>query len=147
MHHQPLPITGDGSETRDWTYVSDIVNGLLAMGVVDEAIGEAINLGSATETKVIDMAHLINDLTGNPNGIKYIERRNWDVKTRLLSSVDKAKDILDYKPQTSFEAGAEQLYQWFVENWTLIQKSAEFAGYKKQQWEHTTPQKTQEAIA
>jgi len=134
MHHQPLPITGDGSETRDWTYVTDIVNGLLAMGVVDEAVGEAINLGSATETKVIDMAHMVNDLTGNPNGIKYTERRNWDVKRRLLSSVDKAKDILDYKPQTSFEDGVEQLYQWFTNNWDSIEESAEFPAYLKNTW-------------
>jgi UDP-glucose 4-epimerase len=40
-----LPITGDGTETRDWTYVGDIVNGLLAMGVREAAIGEAFNLG------------------------------------------------------------------------------------------------------
>ena len=41
-----LPITGDGTETRDWTYVGDIVNGLLAMGVRKEAIGEVFNLGA-----------------------------------------------------------------------------------------------------
>ncbi len=56
MQGKPLPITGDGSETRDWTYVDDIINGLLAMGIREEAIGEAINLGSGKETKVIDMA-------------------------------------------------------------------------------------------
>ncbi len=65
MKNQALPITGDGSETRDWTYVDDIVNGLMAMGIVEEAVGEAINLGSATETRVIDMANMVNGLTGN----------------------------------------------------------------------------------
>lgn len=39
----------DGTETRDWTYVDDIINGLLAMGIREEAIGEAFNLGSAKE--------------------------------------------------------------------------------------------------
>jgi UDP-glucose 4-epimerase len=116
MHQQPLPITGDGSETRDWTYVGDIINGLLAMGVVDEAVGEAINLGSGVETKVVDMAHLVNDLTGNPNGIKFTKRRNWDVKKQLLSSIDKAEHILDYKPKTRFDDGVKHLYHWFEEN-------------------------------
>ena len=46
MNGQALPITGDGTETRDWTYVDDIVQGLTRMGVVEEAIGESINLGS-----------------------------------------------------------------------------------------------------
>jgi len=56
MTSQPLPITGDGSETRDWTYVEDIVNGLLAMGIEEKAVGEAINLGSGQDHQVIHMA-------------------------------------------------------------------------------------------
>jgi len=94
MTKQALPITGDGSETRDWTYVDDIVDGLMAMGIVEEAIGEAINLGSATETRVIDMANMVNELTGNQEGIAYAARRDWDAKTRLLSSIEKAKKYL-----------------------------------------------------
>lgn len=126
LHGKALPITGDGSETRDWTYVDDIINGLLAMGVKEDAIGEAINLGSGTETRVIDMANMINELTGNDAGVKYIERRNWDKKTRLLSSIDKAKRILDYKPQTEFKEGLKKVYEWFVKNMGNIEKSVEF---------------------
>ncbi len=87
MNDQALPITGDGTETRDWTYVEDIVEGLLAMGVVEDAIGEAINLGSAHDHRVVNMAEMVNGLTGNKSGIKYTERRDWDAKTCLLSSI------------------------------------------------------------
>lgn len=59
MKGQPLPITGDGTETRDWTYVDDIINGLLAMGIKEGAIGESINLGSAKEHRVVDMANIV----------------------------------------------------------------------------------------
>jgi len=147
MNKQALPITGDGSETRDWTYVDDIVNGLLAMGIKKDAIGEAINLGSATETHVIDMANMVNDLTENYAGIAYTKRRNWDVKHRLLSSIDKAKKILDYKPQTSFEEGVKKLHDWFADNWENIRENAEFPENKKQKWEHAASQKTPEVIA
>jgi nucleoside-diphosphate-sugar epimerase len=126
MNNQSLPITGDGTETRDWTYVGDIINGLLAMGIHDEAVGEAINLGSASETKVIDMANEINRLTGNPKDISYVSRRNWDVKKQLLSSIEKARKLLDYKPETSFNDGLVQVHRWFQENWDMIQESAEF---------------------
>ena len=126
MNKQPLPITGDGSETRDWTYVGDIVNGLLAMGIRDEAIGEAINLGSATVTRVIDMAHQVNTLTNNDQRMTFVERRNWDAKHRLLSSIDKAKKLIDYRPQTEFKNGVQKLYKWFVDNWDNMEKSAEF---------------------
>ncbi len=126
MNNQPLPITGNGNETRDWTFVEDIVNGLLSMGVVEEAVGEAINLGSGIDHKVGDMAEIVNKLTGNKAGIKYTERRNWDAKTCLLSSINKAKDILNYKPKTSFEDGLQRTHNWFTNNWNNIQQSAEF---------------------
>jgi nucleoside-diphosphate-sugar epimerase len=126
MQDKPLPITGNGAETRDWTFVGDIVNGLLAMGIKKEAIGEAINLGSGKETKVIDMAYIVNELIGNKKGIKYVKSRNWDVKKKLLSSIDKAKKILDYEPKTKFKSGIEIVYKWFVDNKENIERSAEF---------------------
>jgi len=126
MNGLPLPITGDGLETRDWTYVDDIINGLLAMGVKDEAVGEAINLGSGKEHRVIDLANIVNELTGNKAGMKFVGRRNWDVKRRLLSSIDKARKLLGYEPKTEFEEGLRKVHKWFTENWENIKKSAEF---------------------
>ncbi len=126
MKGQALPITGDGTETRDWTYVGDIVNGLLAMGLEDKAVGEAINLGSGMEHQVLEMAEMVNRLSGNNAGIKFTSRRDWDVKTRLLSCIDKAERILGYSPETSFEEGLVLTHKWFVENWEMIQNSAEF---------------------
>jgi len=98
----------------------------MAMGVRKEAIGEAINLGSGTEHQVIEMAGIINELTENPAGVVYRPRRDWDAKTRLLSSIDKARRLLDYEPQVSFREGLERTHRWFTENWELIRKSAEF---------------------
>jgi nucleoside-diphosphate-sugar epimerase len=126
MKGQPLPITGDGTETRDWTYVGDIVNGLLAMGVKEKAIGEAFNLGASKEQRVIDMANTVNRLTSNKAGIQYKERRDWDVKTRLLSCITKAEKILEYKPKMKFDNGLKETHKWFIENWKNIEKSAEF---------------------
>jgi nucleoside-diphosphate-sugar epimerase len=126
LNGQPLPITGDGTETRDWTYVGDIVNGLLAMGIREEAIGEAFNLGASKEQRVIDMANSVNMLAKNKAGIVYKERRDWDVKTRLLSCITKAEKKLDYKPTMKFEDGLKETHKWFVDNWDTIEKSAEF---------------------
>jgi nucleoside-diphosphate-sugar epimerase len=126
MTGQALPITGDGSETRDWTYVEDIVDGLLAMGIKKEAIGEAINLGSGKDNRVIDMATWVNELTGNEEGVAYMARRNWDAKTQLLSSIEKAQKILGYQPTVTFKDGLKRTYQWFEDNWENIEKSAEY---------------------
>jgi nucleoside-diphosphate-sugar epimerase len=126
MKGMPLPITGDGTETRDWTYVGDIVQGLLAMGIKEQAIGEAFNLGAGKEQRVIDMANLVNELTGNPAAIRYAPRRDWDVKTRLLSCITKAEKKLGYTPKMKFEDGLRRVHAWFEENRTNIEKSAEF---------------------
>ena len=126
MKGQPLPITGEGTETRDWTFVGDIVNGLLAMGIKENAIGEAFNLGASREERVIDMANTVNRLTGNDAGIQYKERRDWDVKTRLLSCITKAEKTLGYKPAMKFNEGLKETHRWFIENWENIAMSAEF---------------------
>ncbi|MGE4274868.1 MAG: NAD-dependent epimerase/dehydratase family protein [Candidatus Methanomethylophilaceae archaeon] len=126
MNGQALPITGDGTETRDWTYVGDIVDGLLAMGIKEKAVGEAINLGSGSMHTVVEMADLVNELTGNKNGINFVERRNWDVKKQLLSSIEKAKSILGYSPSVGFEDGLGRVHDWFSANWKDIQRDAEF---------------------
>ena len=96
------------------------------MGIKEEAVVEAINLGSGKEHKVIDLANTVNALTGNDAGIRYVERRDWDVKHRLLSSIEKAKGLLGYEPQTGFEDGLKKVHAWFVENWADIEVSAEF---------------------
>ena len=114
------------TETRDWTYVDDIIGGLLAMGIKEEAVGEAINLGSGMEHRVIDLANNVNVFASNEAGIKYVERRDWDVKHRLLSSIAKAKMLLGYEPQTGFEDGLKKVHAWFTENWADIDGSAEF---------------------
>jgi nucleoside-diphosphate-sugar epimerase len=126
MNKQPLPITGTGEETRDFTYVSDIVNGLLAMVCRKEAVGEAINLAAGREIAIKDLATWVNELTKNDMGIVFKERRNWDKKTRLLASIDKARRTLGYEPKTEFKEGLKLVHQWFVENWENIRKSADF---------------------
>jgi UDP-glucose 4-epimerase len=126
MSKQPLPITGTGEETRDFTYVGDIVNGLLAMVSRQEAVGEAINIAAGREIRIKDLATWINELTKNDAGIIFKERRNWDKKTRLLASIDKAKETLGYEPETGFKEGLKQVYQWFTKNWETIRQSANF---------------------
>ena len=126
LRREPLPITGTGEETRDWTHVSDIVDGLLRASVVPEAVGEAFNLAAGQETRVIDVATWINEMTENDAGVVYKERRKWDTKTRLLASVEKAGRVLGYQPRTDFKEGLTETIHWFRDNWGNIQVSARF---------------------
>ncbi len=126
LNKQPLPITGTGEETRDFTYVGDIVNGLLAMAYYKEAIGEAFNLATGREIRIGDLAKWIIEITDNKAGLVFKERRNWDKKNRLLASVEKAKRVLGYEPNMDFKEGLMQVNAWFKENWQNITASQAF---------------------
>jgi UDP-glucose 4-epimerase len=126
MKGQSLPITGTGEETRDFTYVGDIVDGLLRAGIYEEAIGQEFNLASGIETRIIDLANMINDATNNKAGIRFVQRRKWDTKSRLLGSIDRARNLLGYNPTTNFEEGLQYTIKWFSDNWQRIEAAARF---------------------
>jgi nucleoside-diphosphate-sugar epimerase len=98
----------------------------LRAGWSEKAIGEEMNIASAREIEIVELAETINRLTGNKAGLTYTDRRKWDTKSRLLASIDKAKDLLGYDPLTTFENGLEQTIQWFRDNWNSINRDAEF---------------------
>ncbi|MCB1827414.1 MAG: SDR family NAD(P)-dependent oxidoreductase [Coxiellaceae bacterium] len=126
MKGQPLPITGDGKMTRDFTYVEDIVDALLRAGYYQEVIGESLNIASGVETEIVAMAERVNELTGNTAGIAFSERRKWDTKSRLRASIDKARSLMGYDPKTEFSAGLKNTIHWFEQNWSRIDRDAEF---------------------
>jgi nucleoside-diphosphate-sugar epimerase len=126
MQKQPLPITGTGEETRDYTFVSDIVNGTLRAGAIPEAVSEAINLASETETRTIDLANWINEIAENSAGVVFNPRRDWDKTTRRKASIEKARKILGYEPKVDIKTGLRKTYEWFKENWNNIKVSAKF---------------------
>jgi UDP-glucose 4-epimerase len=126
MKGQPLPITGSGEETRDFTYVGDIVSGLLQAGVNDNAVGQEFNLASGVETQIVDLANMINQATNNQGGIRFVQRRKWDTKSRLLGSIDRARELIGYNPTTPFDMGLQKTISWFTDNWERIEAAARF---------------------
>ncbi|MED5372643.1 MAG: NAD-dependent epimerase/dehydratase family protein [Myxococcota bacterium] len=121
MKGQALPITGTGEETRDFTYVGDIVDGLLRAGTNPKAIGEEFNLASGRETTIKDLAEMINEATENPTGIKWANVRKWDTKKRLRADVSKAGRLLGYNPDKDFREGLMEQIAWMKENWERIE--------------------------
>jgi nucleoside-diphosphate-sugar epimerase len=126
MKGLPLPITGGGEETRDFTFVADTVDGLLRAGSMEAAIGKEFNLATNRETSIGDLARTINKLVGNQAGLLSASRRKWDNHSRRLASIDRAKELLGYNPQTPLEVGLRHTIAWFVENWHKIDASASF---------------------
>jgi UDP-glucose 4-epimerase len=126
MNGLPLCVTGSGEETRDFTYVRDIVDGLLRAGIMDAAVGQEYNIASGKETSIVDLANMINEFVGNRGGVEFIARRKWDNKTRRLGSTRKARELLGFSARTEFSAGLQNTIAWFQSNWDKISASADF---------------------
>lgn len=126
MRGHSLPITGTGEETRDFTYVLDLVQGLVKAGYYRDAIGENFNLASGKETSIIDLARLVNETTKNKMQISFKPRRKWDTKPRLLASIQKAKKLIRYQPLVEFKEGFMNNIEWFKDNWKLIEELTDF---------------------
>ena len=123
---QSLPITGSGEETRDFTYVGDIVDGLLRAGFFEDAIGEEFNFCSGREVQIGELAEMVNDSTDNEGGIEYKPRRKWDTKRRILGSYEKAQNLIGYEPEMGFQDGLEKTVNWFENHWDKISEVAQF---------------------
>lgn len=120
---EPLPILGTGDQTRDWTFVLDIVDGLLKIGLSDAAIGHSVNLGTGRETRVADVANEINQLTGNVAGLVFREDRTWDTNRRRVAATRVARDLFGHESTTDIRTGLKSTAQWFEENWSQIELS------------------------
>ena len=126
LHGRPLPITGSGEETRTFTWVGDVVDGLLRSGLHEAAIGQEFNLAGGWEISTRRLAEKINSLAGNKAGIQFVSRRKWDSKKRVSASVEKARKLIGYAPEADFDWGLAQTVQWFRDNWEWINATATF---------------------
>lgn len=109
---EPLPLTGNGRETRDFTYVDDTVYGTLLAGMVPEASGQTFNIGTGRQTLIGDLAELVNEIAGNQAGCEFHPRREWDRIELRLACIDRAHRIIGYEPSTSLREGVRCAFDW-----------------------------------
>jgi nucleoside-diphosphate-sugar epimerase len=85
-----------------------------------------MNLASGREVTVASLAALVNELTGNPAGVRYMGRRRWDNITRRCASIEKAGRVLGYRPKVDFETGVRRTWEWYTAHWDQIAQDARF---------------------
>jgi UDP-glucose 4-epimerase len=115
LQRQALPVENGGVATRDFIYVGDIVEGLIACATHGQA-GEVYNLGSGMETSILQLAEAINELTGNPTPIALTPARTWDRSGQRFGSPDKARRALGFSAATSLREGLLRTIAWTVDN-------------------------------
>jgi len=111
LRGEPLTVYGDGSQTRSFCYCTDMVEGIYRLLLSDET--GPVNLGSPYEVSILELAHLINRLTGNRAGIVFQDKRIPGDPQMRRPDISKAERVLGWRPKVSLEEGLRETIAWF----------------------------------
>ncbi len=112
LRGEPLQIHGDGAQSRDFTYVDNVVDANVLAGRVDGAGGEVFNVGCGVRTSLLDIAARLESILGRRLERRHGPARPGDVR-HTLADIDKAKRLLGYSPVVGFDEGFQQTLAFF----------------------------------
>jgi len=108
---EPIPIYGDGSQTRSFCFIEDLVDGIFKLSITDHLEGQVINLGNPEEISILDLAKLVLEITNSNSPIQMLKGREEDPKRRC-PDIRKAKELLGWEPKTSLKDGLKKTVEW-----------------------------------
>jgi len=124
LHGEPLPLDNGGQTSRDFIFVEDLVEGLLACAI-NGLPGEVYNLATGKETTIFDLAQLINRLTENPAPVELKPARQWDRSGKRYASTQKAAEQLGFVAQVEIEHGIRRTIDWTRESYDTIAQNVQ----------------------
>lgn len=124
LHGEALPLEGGGEASRDFIYVDDIVEGLVACALRG-APGDVYNLASGVETSILELARLIDAATGNTAPADIRPRRDWDHSGRRFGSPEKARAELGFGAAVDLAEGIRRTVAWTREHEPRIRRAME----------------------
>jgi UDP-glucuronate 4-epimerase len=116
---KPITMYGDGNTSRDYTFIDDIVNGIIAAMHYDKSDFEIVNLGNNYSISLKELIQAIETVTGKKARIEQLPEQPGDVP-KTFADITKAKELFGYNPQTQLKEGLIKFYQWFTENAALL---------------------------
>jgi nucleoside-diphosphate-sugar epimerase len=121
LNHEALPVENGGIASRDFIYVGDMAQGLIACALRG-APGGVYNLASGVETTIRELAELINELTGNPTPIALAPARDWDHSGQRYGDPSKTRRELGFAATTPLREGLERTIAWTREHREFIDR-------------------------
>jgi UDP-glucose 4-epimerase len=108
-------IHGDGDQTRDFTYVDDVVDATLMAAVSPKAEGQVYNVGTGRETTINQLARMIIEITGASVEPVCVDRRDIDNIRRRVVNIEKIRRELRWAPSVTIERGLRRTYEWLID--------------------------------
>ncbi len=116
---KPIAMYGDGSTSRDYTYIDDIVQGIIAASQYDKTNFEIFNLGNNYTISLKELIEKLESITGIKAQIDRQPEQPGDVP-RTFADISKAQRLLGYKPATQLQQGLENFYEWYQKNQAVL---------------------------
>lgn len=110
---EPIPVYGDGSARRDYTYVGDIIQGVRAAMDYRDTDFEVFNLGNNRTVSVLEMVQVLEKVLGRKARIEYLPAQPGDVP-QTWADISKAERLLGYRPVTPLDEGLQRFVEWMV---------------------------------
>jgi nucleoside-diphosphate-sugar epimerase len=111
LRRQPLTVFGNGEQTRDFTFVADVVAATRAAAIAPAAPGRVYNVGGGSRVSVNEALELIASFAGHPLEVRHLESEKGDVRN-TGADTSRAKEELGFNPTTSVEAGLQAEFEW-----------------------------------
>lgn len=118
LNDEPIPMFGDGTTSRDYTYIDDIVDGIIkSCNYVEnnKDVYEILNLGNSSPVSLKEMINTIAEVLNKTPNIQELPMQPGDVE-RTFADISKAKKLIGYNPKTSFKEGIENFVKWYKIN-------------------------------
>ena len=111
--NEPITIHGDGTQTRDFTYVTDTADAAIAICEADDLVGQVVVVGSGDELSVNDLAQQVADIFGYQIKIKYEKGRIGDV-FRHVANASRLRDATGWEPKIALNVGLRKTVDWYL---------------------------------
>ena len=111
LRDEAIPIYGDGQQTRDFTFVGDIVTANLTAAESQAAVGEVFNIGGGSRAVLAEVLEKMEAIVGHEIRRDYQERARGDAR-HTAADVSKAKELMNFEPKVSLYEGLEQEWKW-----------------------------------
>jgi UDP-glucuronate 4-epimerase len=113
LHREPLTVFGNGEQTRDFTFVADVVSATRAAAISPAAPGHIYNVGGGSRVSVNEALELIASFAGHPLEVRHLESEKGDVRN-TGADTSRARRDLGFNPTTTVEAGLQAEFEWML---------------------------------